>query len=162
MDGRRTLRALLTLLITIALCYAVWAFLERPDQPQVRPANTPVLHVAVLKDGDSFDASNGVEYRLGMVNAPEPMEPCHDEARDFTRQFLRDGFTADDYARDPHGRHVAEVFNLSGDSLNVALAEAGYSDDRYLDNFRHENRDLARRLDAAFDRAATPACRTAR
>jgi hypothetical protein len=54
---------------------------------------------------------------------------------------------------------VAEVFNRSGDSLNVALVRAGYSDDRYLESFRHENTDLARRLDTAFDQAARPSCR---
>ena len=117
--------------------------------------------MTTLKDGDSWVASDGHEYRLGMVNAPEAQEPCGRDAAQFTARFLAEGFTINAYAHDPHGRRVAEVFNRSGDSLNVALVEAGYSDDRYLDSFRHENPNLARRLDDAFDRAAKPGCRQA-
>lgn len=162
MDWSRSLRALLTLGVTVALCYVAWSYLEPPDQPEPPKPNTPLLRVTVLKDGDSWVASDGREYRLGMVNAPEAMEPCGRDATQFTRQFLADGFRADAYARDPYGRQVAEVFNPTGDSLNVAMAEAGYSDDRFLDNFRRENPGLAKRLDGAFDRSATPSCRSAR
>jgi len=158
-DWSRTLRALLTLAVIVALCYVAWSYLERTDHPEPPTPSTPVLSVTILKDGDSWMASDGHEYRLGMVNAPEAMEPCGRDATQFTRRFLADGFTADAYARDPHGRQVAEVFNPAGDSLNVALVEAGFSDDRYLDNFRDENPGLAKRLGDAFDRAATPTCR---
>lgn len=158
MDWSRSLRALLTLAITIAICYAAWAYLERADTTAPTAPSSPLLRVTTLKDGDSWVASDGLEYRLGMVNAPEGQEPCGRDAARFSARFLADGFTAHAYATDPHGRRVAEVFNPSGDSLNVALVEAGYSDDRYLDSFRHENPDLARRLDDAFDRAATPGC----
>ena len=162
MDWTRSLRALLTLGVTVALCLLAWTYLDRTDRAELPKPNTPLLRVTVLKDGDSWVASDGREYRLGMVNAPEAMAPCGRDATQFTRRFLADGFRANAYARDPHGRHVAEVFNRDDDSLNVALAEAGYSDDRFLDNFRHENPDLAKRLDDAFDRAATPSCRSAR
>ena len=114
------------------------------------------------RDGDSWVASDGREYRLGMVNAPEAMEPCGRDATQFTRRFLAEGFTANAYAHDPHGRQVAEVFNPAGDSLNVALVAAGYSDERYLDTFRHENPELAKRLDDAFNKTATPSCRSRR
>jgi len=156
---RSRLRALLTLAVIVAVCYAAWTYLERTDTPASPAPSTPLLHVTTLKDGDSWVASDGREYRLGMVNAPEALEPCGRDAAQFTARFLAEGFTADPYATDPHGRRVAEVFNRAGDSLNVALVEAGYSDDRYLDSFRHENPHLARRLDDAFDRAATPGCR---
>jgi endonuclease YncB( thermonuclease family) len=160
-DWSRTLRALLTLATIIAVCYAAWIYLERTDpQAQIAP-DSPLLRVTTLKDGDSWVASDGLEYRLGMVDAPEAQEPCGRDAARFSARFLAEGFTAHAYATDPHGRRVAEVFNPSGASLNVALVEAGYSDDRYLDNFRHENPDLARRLDDAFDGAATPDCRQA-
>ena len=155
------LRALLTLVVTIAICYAAWAYLERTDTTAPTAPSTPLLRVTTPKDGDSWVASDGREYRLGMVNAPEAQEPCGRDAAQFADRFLAEGFTADTYATDPHGRRVAEVFNRSGDSLNVALVEAGYSDDRYLDSFRHENPNLARRLDDAFDQAATPSCRRA-
>jgi endonuclease YncB( thermonuclease family) len=153
-------RALLTLAIIVTAGYATWSYLERTEAAPPTP-NTPLLRVTILKDGDSWVASDGREYRLGMVDAPEALERCGPEATRFTRRFLADGFTTDAYAKDVHGRHVAEVFNPSGESLNVALVKAGYSDDRYLDNFRHENPGLARRLDDAVDSAATPRCRRA-
>lgn len=155
----RSLRALLALAITVAICIVALNYLERWDDPEPPTPTTPVLRVTVLKDGDSWVGSDGREYRLGMVNAPEAREPCGRDAAQFTRRFLADGFAAHAYSTDPHGRVVAEVFNPSGDSLNVALVEAGFSDDRYVDNFRDENPGLARRLDDAFTRATTPGCR---
>jgi endonuclease YncB( thermonuclease family) len=160
-DWPRSLRALLTLAVIIVVCYAAATCLERTDTTVPTPPapNAPLLRVTILKDGDSWVASDGREYRLGMVDAPEALEPCGRDAAQFTGHFLAKGFTVNAYAKDAHGRQVAEVFNASGDSLNIALVEAGYSDNRYLDDFRHENPNLARRLDDAFDTAATPSCR---
>ena len=103
--------------------------------------------------------THGKEYRLGLINTPERSEQCGAEASAFTRRFLGDGFEVDAYATDSHGRSVAEVFDESGMSLNVALAKSGLGDDRYLDEFRHENPDLARRLDDALASAATADCK---
>lgn len=128
-----------------------------PKSTRSRPV-AALLFITDQKDGDSFVASDGNEYRLGMVNTAEASEPCGPSAARFTREFLAGGFTVDAYARDPYGRRVAEVFDKSGKSLNVALARSGYGDDRYLDQFRHENPDLARRLEAAFASAASPSC----
>jgi endonuclease YncB( thermonuclease family) len=142
----------------VAVCVAAVVLL---DHAKTNPATAPsaaVLHVANQKDGDSFVASDGTEYRLGMVNAPELDEPCGRDAREFSRQFLALGLSVDAYSSDRYGRRVAEVFDRSGKSLNVALARSGYADDRYLDSFRDENRDLARRLEAAFARAKKPTC----
>lgn len=154
-------RAALAAISIVALCYAGWTVLERTAEAEPPSPNTELLRVTVLKDGDSWVASDGREYRLGMVNTPEPLEPCHREATDFTRRFVAEGFTADAYSHDPHGRVVAEVFAPSGASLNVALARSGLSDDRYL-SFRRENPNLAQRLEDAFATAVTPACRRAR
>lgn len=117
-----------------------------------------LLFMTDQKDGDSFVASDGNEYRLGLVNTAEASEPCGPAAAGFTRTFLANGFTVVTYSRDSYGRRVAEVFDRSGKSLNVALAKSGYGDDRYLNQFRHENPDLARRLDAAFAAADSPSC----
>ncbi len=158
----RNVRAALALLAAGAVCYAVWAALDgTADTAQPPSPDTSLLQVTLLKDGDSWVASDGREYRLGMVNTPEPLEICHREATQFTRDFLADGFTADSYSRDPHGRVVAEVFDRSGESLNVALARSGLSDDRYL-SFRRENPNLAERLVDAFATATTPDCRRTR
>ncbi|MEH3034399.1 MAG: thermonuclease family protein [Aeromicrobium erythreum] len=136
------------------------------EAPAATPSSAPtprrtLLQLADLKDGDSFVASDGQEYRLGLVNTPERDEPCARQATEFTRRFLRSGFTADAYSEDGYGRLVAEVKDPSGRSLNVALARSGLADDRYLEQFRSENPDLARRVDAAFDRAPRPSCREA-
>jgi endonuclease YncB( thermonuclease family) len=121
-------------------------------------ATHALLRVTDQKDGDSWVASDGNEYRLGLVNTPEYYEPCGSEATAFTRAFLRDGFVAKAYTTDAYGRRVSEVFDPSGRSLNVALAANGLGNDKYLAQYRHENPDLAARLDAAFARAPRPAC----
>ncbi|MGQ2911242.1 thermonuclease family protein [Aeromicrobium sp.] len=127
--------------------------------PTTSTSTTERLTVTDLKDGDSFEASDGREYRLGMLNTPEPDERCFDEAEAFTRDFLAGGFTADAYDEDDYGRVVAEVLDGEGRSLNVALARSGLADDRYLDPFRGDHPDLANRLDDAFASAKKPACR---
>lgn len=130
------------------------------SSPKATPGRraTALLFIIDQKDGDSFVASDGNEYRLGLVNTAEASEPCGAEATRFTRDFLAAGFTVDAYSRDRYGRRVAEVFDRSGKSLNVALARSGYGNDRYLNQFRYENPDLARRLDAAFASADSPSC----
>lgn len=49
-----------------------------------------------------------------------------------------------------------------GRSLNVKLAKNGLGDGRYLEEFRHENPDLGRRLDRALASASRPACKSPR
>lgn len=154
--GARWLRPLLVLIGVVAICTLVVARIPATT-PKPGPTE-PLLHLVTQKDGDSFIASDGKEYRLGLVNTPELDEPCGREAREFSRRFLASGLRVDAYASDPYGRRIAEVFDRSGESLNVALAESGYGDDRYLRSFRDENRDLAWRLDTAFAQARKPAC----
>jgi endonuclease YncB( thermonuclease family) len=164
-SSSRSLRALLVIVVCVAVGYAVRTYLEAedaPTAPRPRTTSTPLLHVTSLKDGDSWDASDGREYRLGLVNAPERNEPCYREATEFTRTFLAHGFTADAYSRDVHGRQVAEVFNPAGSSLNVALARSGLANGKYLNTFRGENPDLARRIEHALAAATAPACREGR
>lgn len=131
---------------------------EASSEPTRSPGATTLLFITDQKDGDSWVASDGKEYRLGLINTPESNEQCGPEAAAFTRAFVSDGFTADAYTKDTHGRTVAEVFNHDGDSLNVALAASGLGNDRYLDEFRHENPDLGVRLDSALASAAAPEC----
>ena len=134
-------------------------------EPTPTPTEEPtevsvtVLSVRDQKDGDSWVGSDGTEYRLGLVNAPERNETCGSAATAFSRDFLSGGFTVDAYSTDDHGRAVVEVFDPKGRSLNVALAKSGLGDGRYLDTFRHENPELARRIDRALASAAKPACR---
>jgi endonuclease YncB( thermonuclease family) len=139
-----------TYLILGALVVGVVVVSRTPRGPEV-PVSGPLLQVTIHKDGDSFVGSDGREYRLGLVNAPELNEPCGREAAAFTRRFLADGFRADAYASDAYRRRIAEIFDPSGDSLNVALARSGLSDDKYLEHYGGENPDLARRLEDAFE-----------
>lgn len=126
-------------------------------EPEPEPE---LLFVTDLKDGDSWDASDGNEYRAGLVDTPERGETCSKEAAQFSRDFMASGFTVDAYSTDTYDRVVAEVFDADGDSLNVALAKSGLAGDRYLEEFRHENRELAGRIDAALASAASPSCRS--
>jgi endonuclease YncB( thermonuclease family) len=131
-----------------------------PTTKPTRTTKPPIVLLFVIdqKDGDSWVASDGKEYRLGLINTPERNERCGPEATAFTRKFLDNGFVVDAYETDSYGRSVAEVRDKTGKSLNVALAKSGLGDDRYLEQFRHENPDLGRRLDNALASAATPAC----
>lgn len=143
-------------LVALVLASALWG--TRDDEPRVA-GSTSLLTLTDQKDGDSFVASDGREYRVGMVDTPEPGQPCFEEAGAFTRDFLADGFSARPYDEDRYGRVVAEVLDADGRSLNVALASSGLAGDRYLEGFRDDDPGLARRLDDAFASARRPSCR---
>ena len=122
--------------------------------PEDRPTGDggALLHVANRGDGDSFVASDGVEYRVGLVNTPEAGDCGADEAADRAYELLADGFRAEGYATDTYGRTVARIRAAEGD-LGVLLAREGLADDRYLEEFRHEHPSYAAELDAAFAEA---------
>ncbi len=122
--------------------------------PGLRPSvadeeSSPLLFVTDRKDGDSFVASDGVEYRVGLINTPELSECGGAQAADVTYEFLADGFTAAPYERDDHGRTVARIGTAAGD-LGVTLAQTGYANDRYLEQHRDQNPAYAHELDQAF------------
>lgn len=121
-----------------------------PPSGLPRPGTGPLLQAAPGGDGDSWRDTQGVEYRLGLVNAPELSECYGEAASRKRRQLTAAGFRATSYAVDSHGRRVTVVYLADGRNLNVWLARHGYADDRYLNRFRHENRSLAAQLDPAF------------
>jgi len=101
-------------------------------------------------DGDSWRDTSGREYRLGLVNTPELSE-CYGQIAGSERKRLTSaGFRATSYAVDTHGRRVSVVYLPDGRNLNVWLARHGFADDKYLQEFRHENVSLAAELDVAF------------
>ena len=107
-----------------------------------------LLHVVEEKDGDSFVASDGVEYRVGMVNAPERSACGGTEASRLAYELMAQGFTAETYATDDYGRSVARIHTATGD-LGVLMAREGLVDDRYLDQFRNQHPSYASELDTA-------------
>lgn len=112
------------------------------------PARFPLV-VARRADGDSFTASDGVEYRVGMINAPETGDCGGRAASDRAYALLADGFAAEPYSDDGNGRTVARILTPSGD-LGVILAREGLADDRYLRAFADEHPAYAAALEAAF------------
>jgi micrococcal nuclease len=110
----------------------------------------PLLHAASSGDGDSWKDTRGVEYRLGLVNTPELSECYGQVASRKRKQLTAAGFRATSYTVDQYGRRVSVVFLADGRNLNVWLARNGYANDKYLAEFRHENRSLAAQLDTAF------------
>ena len=117
-------------------------------------AATPtLLRVADLADGDSFTATDGVEYRVGLINTPELSACGGPDAAQVTADLLADGFTADGYAEDDVGRTVARITLADGRDLGVVLAVDGWADDRYLETFRHEHPAYAAEVEPAFARA---------
>ena len=124
-----------------------------PAPPSAAPAAGPLLQAGPHGDGDSWRDTTGAEYRLGLVNAPEQDECFGAEATAERRRLVAGGFRADVYSVDRYGRGVSVVTTPDGANLNVHLARHGFVDDRYLDEFRHEDLELAAELDAAFAEA---------
>ncbi len=116
--------------------------------PNTAPSAFPLV-VTDAKDGDSFVASDGVEYRVGLVNTPELGSCGGDEAAAVTADLLADGFAARAYTRDQYGRSVARIDTPQGE-LGILLARRGFADDQYLEDFRSENPAYAADLDDAF------------
>lgn len=130
--------------------------------PAVSPARSavpatsslgPLLLMASGGDGDSWRDTRGVEYRLGLVNAPEVGECGGSAATAYRKRALRAGFYARSYTTDTYGRRVSVVYTRAGTNLNVAMARDGIANDRYLAEFRDENPSLAQQLDGAFAQA---------
>lgn len=113
------------------------------------------LRVAREIDGDSFVADDGQEYRVGMVDTAELGTCGADLAADRTYDLLRDGFRAEVYDRDVHGRAVARILTPTGD-LGVILAREGLAGDRYLRDFASDNPAYAADLRDAFAAADGP------
>ena len=113
-------------------------------------AAMPLLRAAAGGDGDSWKDTRGVEYRLGMVNAPELSECYGPRASAKRKQLTAAGFRARSYTTDSHGRKVSVVTLADGRNLNVWLARNGFVDDTYFAQFRHEDPALAVQLASAF------------
>lgn len=120
--------------------------------PASAPAAGGALLTAVARggDGDSWRDTEGREYRLGLVNAPEQGECFGAEATAERRRLLADGFRAEVYTDDRFGRGVSVVTTADGRNVNVLLARGGFVDDRYLAQFRSERPSLAAELEPAF------------
>ena len=118
--------------------------------PATAAAAGPLLRAAAGGDGDSWRDTTGREYRLGLVNTPEVAECYGSQATARRKELVAAGFRALVYAKDRYGRAVSLVTTADGTDLNVSLARDGYANDRYLEQYRHENPGLAKELDGAF------------
>ena len=101
-------------------------------------------------DGDSWRDTNGVEYRMGLINTPETNECGGSAATAYRKRALAAGFRAKVYTTDNYRRKVSVIVAANGVNLNVAMAREGIADDKYLEQFRHENPQLAAQVDTAF------------
>lgn len=124
-----------------------------PKPVRAAVAVAPLLVMAAGGDGDSWRDTRGVEYRMGLINTPETNECGGAAATAYRKQALARGFRAKVYSADGYGRKVAVIVAPNGVNLNVAMARDGIANDRYLSQFRHENRALAAQLDTAFREA---------
>jgi endonuclease YncB( thermonuclease family) len=112
-----------------------------------------LLRAAPGGDGDSWRDTQGREYRLGLVDAPEVGDCFGDEATRRRQELVADGFRAEVYTTDRYGRSVAEVTAADGNDVAVTLAREGLVTDRYLARRRDEAPELAARLERAFAQA---------
>lgn len=121
-----------------------------------QPTPTPdLLHVQRFIDADSFVATDGTEYRVSLVNGPEHDECGYTDTNTAGQALLNRGFTATDTGGRTHGRTVAIISLPDGTSYGQAMTAAGWFNDRYLDDFRHEAPDEAAALDTAIAQART-------
>lgn len=132
-----------------------------PDaEPVPPPAPSPaapaaaaaaaLLQAASGGDGDSWKDTGGKEYRLGLVNTPETGECYGSVATAKRKELTAGGFRAEIYTVDTYGRSVSLVTLADGRNLNIFLARSGFANDKFLEQFRSENRALAAQLDEAF------------
>ena len=124
------------------------------DAEPAAPSSQTSLQVQREIDGDSFVASDGIEYRVGLINTPEYNQCGGSEASRAAYELLAGGFTTEGYATDNYGRTVARITLVDGRDLGETLALDGWADDRYLEQFRHENESYAAALDVAFAQAS--------
>jgi endonuclease YncB( thermonuclease family) len=82
-----------------------------PVETVARPAADalPLLAAAPHGDGDSWKDTQGQEYRLGIVNAPEVDECFGAQATAERQRLTAGGFRAEVYSTDGYGRGVAVV-----------------------------------------------------
>lgn len=142
---------------TVAELQEVAETAEPPAEPtaatgseQTEAPSARLLTASGGGDGDSWKDTDGREYRLGLINTPESNECFGATATAKRKEMTAAGFQADVYETDAYGRSVAVVTTANGVNLNLWLARHGYANDKYLNQFRHENPSLASQLDAAF------------
>ena len=103
--------------------------------------------VEVVIDGDTVTLDSGETIRLAGINTPEiksrqpfaAVAQQYLEQRVHNRQILVENATD---PVDPHDRTLAYLYTLDGESLQLALLEAGLAsviviapNDRYLDEY---------------------------
>ena len=111
-------------------------------------------------DGDSWEAGDGAEYRLALVNTPELDEECGPEAAEYRRALTAGGFQVQQRTNGQaaFGRVTAILVTPAGLDIGLDLARKGYADDRYLERYRSEvSGAYAREMEQAFRAGAASA-----
>lgn len=98
-----------------------------PWFPSVAPGSA--CQVNSVYDADTLRATCGTEkvkIRFYCIDAPEMgQRPWGQESRDYLRRIIPQQVSIREHDRDRYGRIVGEVFGHAGQSLNLALVEAG-------------------------------------
>ena len=79
-------------------------------------------------DGDTIDTSIG-RVRFYGIDTPERGEACFSEATAATKRLTGSQVRLEDGPRltDSFGRHLAYVYDASGNSIDVQLVASGYA-----------------------------------
>jgi micrococcal nuclease len=128
--------------------------------PLPAPASTAGVVQAVrsVTDGDTIVLADGRRVRLAQVDAPEATSTTECYGAESTKALvgLVGGKSvtlrqpSNGPAKDRYGRTLAEVY-VGGVSVNEALVRMGAAE--WYDEFKSEDADLARRLQAAENEA---------
>ena len=88
----------------------------------------PLVDVTRVIDGDTLDTSIG-RVRLYGLNTPERGDNCAAEATAAMEMLAGSRIRIEDGPRlfDSFGRHLAYVYDASGNSIDALLIESGYA-----------------------------------
>lgn len=148
-SGTDTLSVLGRLLLAVLVCFLVACEPATTPTLPPPPAEGDIVEVGRVIDGDSFESTDGREFRLDGINAPERDECFFREAASHLAGLV-DGnsVTVTTTGADQFGRTLAQV-HYDGVWVNLDLVIRGLA--IATTPREGEDRDLAVAEDRAFD-----------
>jgi endonuclease YncB( thermonuclease family) len=98
----------------------------QPEDASQQPCRVTTVH-----DGDTVTLQCGREstrVRLYCIDAPEmEQRPWGSASRNYLREISQRQVTRRSVTRDRYGRDVAELYDISGESINLRMVRSGHA-----------------------------------